>query len=220
LILPISFVQIALRVPVDVSKEIRDEILAGSIPLDGESKEVTVLFSDLRDFTTMVEASAPKDVVIIINDYFTDMSYAINQHHGLVLQYVGDEIEAVFGAPIALVDHPNHAVRAALDMRNRLEVVNSKLGKKGYGALRHGIGVHTGVVVAANIGSPDRLSYALVGDTVNVASRIQELNKEYNTDILISATTRAYLDSDITVEKLPERKVKGKRKPVEIFKVI
>jgi class 3 adenylate cyclase len=203
-----------------VSKEIRDEILAGSIPLDGESKEVTVLFSDLRDFTTMVEASAPKDVVIIINDYFTDMSYAINQHHGLVLQYVGDEIEAVFGAPIALVDHPNHAVRAALDMRNRLEVVNSKLGKKGYGALRHGIGVHTGVVVAANIGSPDRLSYALVGDTVNVASRIQELNKEYNTDILISATTRAYLDSDITVEKLPERKVKGKRKPVEIFKVI
>ena len=203
-----------------VSKAVRDEILGGRIPLDGESKEVTVLFSDLRDFTMIAETSAPKDVVRIINDYFTDMSDAIQRHHGLVLQYVGDEIEAVFGAPIALADHPNHAVRAALEMRNRLELVNDKLKRKGYSALGHGIGIHTGHVVAANIGSPDRLSYTLVGDTINVASRIQELNKAFNTDILISATTRAYLDPNIKVEKLPERTVKGKKKPVEIFRLI
>jgi adenylate cyclase len=147
------------------------------------------------------------------------MAEAIGQNHGLVLQFIGDEIEAVFGAPLPLENHPTHAVRAAIAMRDRLVSVNEKLQQKGYDALRHGIGLHTGNVVAANIGSDDRLSYALVGDTVNVASRIQGLNKEYGTDILVSATTVERLVDKIKFKKLPATTVKGKKKPVEIFQL-
>ena len=202
-----------------VTPEVRDQILAGKIPLDGESKEVTVLFADLRDFTTLAESTTPKEVVRIINGYFSEMADAIGQNHGLVLQFIGDEIEAVFGAPLPLENHPTHAVRAALAMRERLVVVNENLKQQGYGPLRHGIGIHTGDVVAANIGSEDRLSYAMVGDTVNVASRIQGLNKELGTDFLISATTVEKLVDNIEVEKLPATTVKGKRDPVNIYKL-
>ncbi len=121
-----------------------------------------------------------------------------------------------------LEDHPNHALMAALAMRERLVVVNQKLEKQGYGPLRHGIGIHTGMVVAANIGSEDRLSYAMVGDTVNLASRLQGLNKEFGTDLLIIEITveRLVDDIDIEVEKLPATTVKGKRNPVEVYKLV
>jgi class 3 adenylate cyclase len=202
-----------------VTREVRDHILEGRIPLDGETKDVTVLFADLRGFTTLAESTTPKEVVKIINGYFSEMAEAIGQNHGLVLQFAGDEIEAVFGAPLPLENHPTHAVRAAIAMRKRLVSVNEKLQQKGYDPLRHGIGLHTGNVVAANIGSDDRLSYALVGDTVNVASRIQGLNKEYGTDILVSATTVERLANKMNFEKLPAKVVKGKKKPVKIFKL-
>ena len=118
-----------------------------------------------------------------------------------------------------LKDHSRHAVETALEMRRLLVVVNEKLAQKGYEPLSHGIGIHSGPVVAANIGSPDRLAYDLVGDTANLASRIQGLTKQFEADILISATTRAVL-GDISVEKLPAIKVKGKKEPVEIYRVI
>jgi class 3 adenylate cyclase len=202
-----------------VTSEVRDQILEGRIPLDGETKDVTVLFADLRGFTTLAESTSPKEVVKIINGYFSEMAEAIGQNRGLVLQFIGDEIEAVFGAPSPLENHPTHAVRAGLAMRERLVSVNEKLQKKGYAPLRHGIGIHTGNVVAANIGSEDRLSYALVGDTVNAASRIQGLNKEFGTDLLISATTVERLVDKINIEKMPATTVKGKKYPVEIFKL-
>jgi adenylate cyclase len=148
------------------------------------------------------------------------MASSIQQHAGLVLQFIGDEIEAVFGAPLPLEDHPLQAVRAALEMRRRLDSVNDELKKQGHAPLHHGIGIHTGRVVAANIGSPDRLSYALVGDTVNLASRIQGLNRQLGTDILVSETTQAGLGKEVTLKKLPEILVKGKSEPVEIYKVI
>jgi class 3 adenylate cyclase len=203
-----------------VTREVRDQILDGHIPLDGEVKDVTILFADLRDFTILAESNSPKKVVKIINSYFSEMADAISKHKGLVLQFIGDEIEAVFGAPLALNDHPTHAVRAAIAMRERMLMVNKNLQQQGYVPLRHGIGIHTGGVVAANIGSEDRLSYALVGDTVNVASRIQGLNKKFGTDILISATTVARLTDNLDIEKLPATTVKGKRDPVGIFKLI
>ena len=184
-----------------VTREVRDQILSGNIPLDGENREVTVLFADLRDFTTMAEATPPKEVVKIINGYFSEMADAIGQNRGLILQFIGDEIEAVFGAPADLDDHPTHAVRAALEMSKRLLVVNQKLEQQGYGPLRHGIGVHTGTVVAANIGSEDRLSYAMVGDTVNLTSRIQGLNKKYGTEILVSSTTVSRLTANFATGK-------------------
>ncbi len=202
-----------------VTKEIRDEILKGRIPLDGELKEVSILFADLRNITTLAEIMAPKDVAKLINEYFKEMTEAIQFHKGLVIQFIGDEIEAVFGAPLPLPDHPSQAVHAAIEMRKRLHLLNNRLEEKNMHRLQHGIGIHTGHVLAANIGSPDRLSYTLVGDTVNIASRIQELNKDFGTDILISSTTYAALTNNLKLEKLPDTPIRGKSEPVELYKV-
>ena len=202
-----------------VTREIRDEILAGRIPLDGEIRTVTVLFADLRNYTPMVERTDPKKVVKLLNGYFKEMEEAVRFHHGLVLQYIGDEIEAVFGAPVPTDNHPTRAVQAALEMAKRLREFNKELKGRGLPPLAHGIGIHTGEVVAANIGSPDRLSYALVGDTVNLASRVQDLNKEMGTEILITEATRAGLGEAFPLKALPPMRVKGKTQEVQIYTV-
>jgi len=203
-----------------VTREIRDEILSGRVPLDGELKVVTVLFADLRNFTAMVESMAPKEAVKMINRYFKEMEEAIRENQGLVLQYIGDEIEGVFGAPIFKEDHSNLAVRAALAMCERLDRLNQELQKQGYPPLAHGIGIHTGEAVAASIGGADRLSYALVGDTVNVASRLQGLNKEFGTEIILSATTSEGLNDRFALKSLPPATLKGKTEPVQIYTVL
>lgn len=200
-----------------VTEEIRDEILSGKVPLDGELREVTVLFADLRNFTPLSERLAPKEVVKILNQYFREMEEAIRAHRGLVLQYIGDEIEAVFGAPAHLKDHAGMAAQAAREMTTRLGVLNDSLSKQGYPTLSHGIGIHTGEVVAANIGSPDRLSYTLVGDTVNLASRLQGLNKELGTEVILSGSTRSRMGSGMALERLPPQSIKGKSQQVEVY---
>ena len=200
-----------------VTQEVRDEILSGRIPLDGEMKDVTILFADLRDFTPMTESHDPKLVVKIMNNYFEKMTDVIQQEGGLVLQFLGDEIYAVFGAPISRADHPERAYRAATTMNQRLIDLNEMFKDRGWPPLRHGIGIHTGEVVAANIGSPDRLSYLLVGDTVNLASRLQGLTKDVGEDIIISESTRLRLQPDHPLKKLTAENVKGKSEPVEIF---
>ena len=202
-----------------VSPEVRDAILAGRVSLEGEVHEVTILFADLRDFTPWVEATPPREVVRDLNAYFTEMDAAIRGHGGLVLQFIGDEIEAVFGAPVANAGHAGLAVRAALEMRSRLGDWNAARVRAGKPALRHGIGIHTGRVLAGNIGSSARLSYALVGDAVNLASRIQDLNKEVGSDILVSGTTRRLLDGGFRLEPLPAVRVKGKSVEVEVYQL-
>ncbi|HKX03704.1 MAG TPA: adenylate/guanylate cyclase domain-containing protein, partial [Methylomirabilota bacterium] len=203
-----------------VTPEIRDEILAGRIRGEGELKEATLLFADLRDFTPWVEATEPRQVVRDLNEYFTEMDDAIRAHRGLVLQFIGDEIEAVFGAPIASGDHPAMAVRAALEMRRRLRAWNARREAEGKPALRHGIGIHTGTVLAGSIGGAERLSYALVGDPVNLASRIQGLTKDFKVDILISEATRKGIDAAAAVEELPAVRVKGRAEEVNVYKVV
>jgi adenylate cyclase len=200
-----------------VAQEVRDEVLSGRIPLDGEMKDVTVLFADLRDFTPMTESHDPKFVVKIMNTYFKEMAEAIQQEGGLVLQFLGDEIYAVFGAPVYRTDHPSRAFRAGLSMNRRLDELNGRFTGQRWPNLRHGIGIHTGDVIAANIGSPDRLSYLLVGDTVNLASRLQGLTKDLGKEIIVSKATQARLEDDFPLKKLPAAKVKGKSQPVEIF---
>jgi len=200
-----------------VTPEVRDEILAGRVTVEGEQREVTVLFADLRDFTPWVESTEPRQVVRDLNAYFAEMQYAIRAHGGLVLQFIGDEIEAVFGAPVTAPDHAARALRAALDMRARLIAYNTGRARP----LRHGIGVHTGSVLAGAIGSPERVSYALVGDTVNLASRIQGLTKDVGTDILVSATTVRQLDGGAAMlQALPAVRVKGRSVEVEVFRVV
>lgn len=202
-----------------VSREIRDEILAGRVALGGQTLDVTILFSDLRDFTPWVEATPAADVVQALNSYFSEMEAAIRSHHGLVLQFIGDEIEAVFGAPVATSDHPTMAVHAALEMRRRLAAWNERRHAAGRPIFRHGIGIHSGIVLAGNIGSPERLSYSLVGDPVNLASRIQSLNKDFGSDILVSGTTRKRLAADGDLMALPAVHVKGKSTEVEVWRL-
>jgi class 3 adenylate cyclase len=203
-----------------VSDKVCDEILSGRIPLDGESKEVTVLISDLRDYTPLVESTPPKHLVLITNTYLEAMANTIEKHKGLILQYVGDSIQAVFGAPLPIENHPELAINAALEMRKQLNRVNEKLKSEGFEELRHGIGIHSGKVTAANIGSPDRLSYSLSGLTVNLASRIQNLNKKFGTDILVSAMTVAQIGNNLEIENLGPTEIKGLKEPLELYKII
>ena len=204
-----------------VAREVRDEVLSGRVPLDGEFKYVSVLFADIRDFTPLTEKSDPKMIVRIMNAYFKEMAAAVHKHGGLVLQFVGDEIYAVFGAPIRREDHPVCAFRAGLEMNRRLKTLNESFKAEGYPQIRHGIGIHSGRVIAANIGSPERQSYLLVGDTVNLASRLQTMTKKIDTEMLISAQTHdAIQRTEIKCvrfrdpEKIP---IKGKTDRVKVY---
>ena len=203
-----------------ISQDIRDEILSGKVSLDGEMKRATMLFSDLRNFTPFVESTHPKQVVQIMNQYFSEMAEAIKENRGLILQYVGDEIEAVFGAPVAYDDHPDMAIQAALHMKERLEILNQKFLEKGVAPIQHGIGIHTGAVLAGIIGSKERSSYALVGDTVNLASRIQGLTKNLSCDIILSQTTHDLITGSYQMEQLPAMQVKGKSQKIMVYKLL
>ncbi|MDD9303444.1 MAG: adenylate/guanylate cyclase domain-containing protein [Desulfobacter sp.] len=176
-----------------VDPKVRDEILSGSIPLDGEYKEVTILFADLRDFTPFTATHDPKKVVKMLNAYFKAMGAAVKENKGLILQFLGDEIYAVFGAPVTDENHPSNAIKAAFDMEKRLEDLNRDFTANGLPKLSHGIGIHTGTVLAANIGSPDRLSYLLVGDAVNLAPRLQAMTRDIHARIIVSKETMSFL---------------------------
>ncbi len=203
-----------------VSPEVRDEILAGRAATTGALREVTILFADLRDFTPWVEATPAPQVVADLNAYIGEMDAAIRAHGGLVLQFIGDEIEAVFGAPVDNPQHADAAVAAARMMCERLAVWNAAQRAAGRKELRQGIGIHSGTVIAGNIGSGERLSYALVGDSVNVASRIQSLNKEFGTTVLVSAATHSLLQSTAGLDALPAVKVKGHAAEVSVFALV
>jgi len=203
-----------------ITPEIRDLVLAGRIPVNGEKREATMLFSDLRSFTSYVEGNDPEEVFLSMREYFTAMQNAIRQHKGLVLQYVGDEIEAVFGVPFQDDDHTENALRAAIAMRRSLVRLNTQREREGKTPFKHGIGIHTGTVLAGNTGSEDRLSYALVGDTVNLASRIQDLTKEMRCDILVSAETVGKLKQGFPLHREPPRPVKGFSLPVTVYRVL
>jgi adenylate cyclase len=202
-----------------VSPQVRDEILTGRAKLEGGLRDVSILFADLRGFTAWVESTDPTVVVADLNAYFTEMDAAIRDNGGLVLQFIGDEIEAVFGAPNADGSHADHAVAAALAMQERLDAWNVARRASGKPELYHGIGIHSGKVVAGSIGSASRMSYSLVGDVVNVASRIQSLNKELGTRVLVSAATCQNLSVKPPMRPFPSVRVKGRVAEVEVFAI-
>ena len=200
-----------------VSEKICDEILNGRVPVEGAVKEVTILISDLRDYTHLAESLSPGELVKVTNIYLAAMVKVIEENKGLILNYVGDSIQAVFGAPLPVEFHPEKAVLAGLAMRLELKSVNKELKKMGFQSLRHGIGIHTGYVTAANIGSPDRLSYTVSGVTVNIASRLQDLNKQFGTDILISDKTRSLIGTSFYTKSLGKVQVKGLSEHLQVF---
>jgi len=204
-----------------VSPEISRRILNGEISADGELVEATILFCDLRGYTSFVEKKSPTEVVRFMNRYFTEMEHAVRDNGGIVLQYIGDEIEAVFGTPaVPSQNHSERAVSAALAMRAALEQINEQRRSNGESEIRHGVGVHCGTVLAGNVGSPERLVYAMVGDAVNVASRLQVLNKTCGTDILVSRNVVERLSGlDFRFESMGAFPIRGKTEQIEVFSV-
>lgn len=200
-----------------VDRRIRDEILSGKVSLDGERKEATILFADLRNFTPLVAVTPAKDLIYMLNSYFNEISRVIDRNGGLILQFIGDEVEAVFGAPVAREGHEAAAVTTALEMRGRLDMLNRRFRDRGMPPIAHGVGIHTGPVLAANIGSAYRSTYSLIGDTVNLASRIQGLTKAFKTDILVSHEMRERLKDRYGFVPMPETRVKGKSEPVRVY---
>ena len=200
-----------------VHPSVAELILSGRLNTRGTMENVTLLFSDIRDFTGFAEQNHPKQVFARINEYYASMTEVIQNFGGVVLQYVGDEIEAVFGAPFPNEQHPEKAVQSALGMRLALEKLNSKFRESGQTQLNHGIGIHTGPALAGVVGSKERQTYCLVGDTVNVASRVANLCKRFEADILISNQTYDRLIHDYKLIKQPPVLVKGRSEKLIVY---
>ena len=206
-----------------MSKEVVDGFLSGKVSLElggGELKEMSILMSDIRGFTELSENLPPQEVVKLLNRYFTEMVQAIGANGGTVDKFIGDAILAVFGWPMSRKDHEKLAVAAALDMKTRLVVLNTALVKEGHKPLAIGIAVHSGKAVAGNIGSQEKVQYTVIGDAVNVTSRMESANKDYGTDLIVSRpvylATRDYFDFKF----MGEKPVRGRKEPVHIYQVL
>src|SRR5437870_2827092 len=202
-----------------VSPEVAARVERRPEELAGERREVSILFSDLRGFTTLSERMAPEQMAARLTEYFDAMTAAIFEHRGMVNVFIGDAIMAVFGAPLDDPDHARHAVESALGMQRALASLNRRWESEGLPPLRMGLGVHTGEVFAGNVGREGKVKYAVVGDPVNLASRVEGLNKELGTIMLVteSAYRKAALDVGVTDRGLVQ--VKGRQEPVRIYEV-
>ena len=204
-----------------VSKDVFEQLVANPdlARLGGQRRQMTVLFSDIRGFTTVSEKGQPEEIVAILNEYFTRMVEIVFAHKGTLDKFVGDMVMALFGAPLDDPKHAEHAVDAALEMIRELNRLNEKWAAEGRPALDIGIGISTGPMIAGNIGSEAIMSYTVIGDSVNLGARLESLNKEYGTRIIISEATRDALPGRYLFRPLGDVVVKGKTRPVSIFEV-
>jgi len=188
--------------------------------LGGDKKELTVMFSDIRGFTTISEGLPPEELVQLLNEYLTGMTDVVFRYDGLLDKYIGDAIMAVFGAPLSQPDHAARACRAALGMMERLGEFQKKWSAEGKPVLRIGIGINTGDMIVGNMGSEMRFDYTVMGDSVNLASRLEGINKEYGTSIVIGESTHAQVADRFVCRELDSVRVKGKNHPVRIFELL
>ncbi|MGF1567655.1 MAG: GAF domain-containing protein [Nodosilinea sp.] len=194
--------------------------LGDDLLMKGERKEVTVLFSDIRGYTTLTENLEADRVVEMLNAYFETMVEAVFNFEGTLDKFIGDALMAVFGAPLPLSNHAWAAVQAALDMRQRLIQFNAHRLDKNQPEIRIGIGISSGEVVSGNIGSQRKMEYTVIGDGVNLSSRLEGVTKEYGCDIVISEYTYSLCRDKIWVRELDRIQVKGKRRAVNLYELI
>jgi adenylate cyclase len=183
----------------------------------GSKEELSILFSDIRGFTNISEALEANQVVELLNIYFSDMTDIIFHYDGTLDKFIGDAIMAFWGAPIKTTDHPLQSVRCAIDMTSRLTNVNNILVEKGYPAIKIGVGIHTGSVVLGNIGSDKKLDYTVIGDGVNLASRLEGLTENYGCELIISEDTYRAVRDQVPCLLIDKVRVKGKQRPIELY---
>ncbi|MBI5880749.1 adenylate/guanylate cyclase domain-containing protein [archaeon] len=206
-----------------VSKEVVKEILDDpeKLKLGGERRTITIFFSDIRGFTTISEKLSPEELVKLLNEYLTEMTNIILKHNGVVDKYMGDAIMAFWNAPL---DQPRHAeltCSTALEMEKKLKQLQKEWNARGVPPLEIGVGINTGPAVVGNMGSYERFDYTAMGDTVNLGSRLEGLNKQYGTRIIISETTKSAVEKKpFLVRKLDRVMVKGKKEPITIYELV
>lgn len=200
-----------------ISQEIVDELLAYDSELESKRKFVCIMFLDIRDFTPFAEKMEPEEIIEYQNSVFGFMIDIITKHHGVINQFLGDGYMAAFGAPISRENDCDNAIKAALEI---IETVNKKSSEEEIKKTRIGIGLHSGFVVTGNVGTSVRKQYSITGNTVILASRIEQLNKTFKTQLLVSEEVLENSDaSGFTQKHLGEVQIKGREKPVNIFKL-
>jgi len=203
-----------------VSPEVAARVERNPGDLEGERRQVSILFTDLRGFTTLSERMAPEQMAERLTEYFDAMTSAIFVRRGMVNDFIGDAILAVFGAPLDDPNHARHAILSALAMSETLGKLNERWSSEGLPPLRMGVGIHTGEVFAGNVGRAGKVKYAVVGDTVNLASRVEGLNKEMGTTMLVTEATYRAAGLDLEVKDRGLVTVKGREEPVRVYEVI
>jgi class 3 adenylate cyclase len=181
--------------------------------------DVTVLFTDLRDFTALSEQLAPEDLLAALNDHYEAIVPVVHKHGGTVNKFIGDAIMATFGAPLPHSDHAARALAAAREMLRAMDDLNARRERLGRPLLRMGVGIATGPVVVGSLGAEERVEYAVIGDTVNTASRLEGLCKQYATGLVVSEATRDAIDGGVPLRLLGETHVKGKSAPLRVYTV-
>jgi adenylate cyclase len=204
-----------------VSRDVYEQLTAHPelAELGGKRRDMTVLFSDIRGFTTVTEQGNPEALVAQLNEYFSRMVDIVFRHNGTVDKFVGDMVMALFGAPLDDPQHADHAVAAAIEMVRALGELNQAWAGRGMPELDIGIGINSGDMIAGNIGSSSIMSYTVIGDNVNLGSRLESLNKEFKTRIIMSDATRARLTHSYGTRPLGDVMVKGKTRAVAIFEI-
>ncbi len=206
-----------------LSPEVIDEVLEDSsrLRLGGQKRELTVFFSDVRGFTTISESLSPEKLCEFMNEYFTPMTAIVLRSKGVLDKYIGDAIMAFWGAPLDLPNNAEVACQAALDMLDALDVVRAEFKKKGFPDIDIGIGLNTGPMSVGNMGSLERFAYTVMGDSVNLGSRLEGLTKEYGIKIMISEFTyRALPKGKFYCRDLDDIRVKGKNEPVKVYQLM
>ena len=191
-----------------------------AINLGGEKRNITIFFSDVRGFTSISEKLDPEKLVHLLNDYLTDMTSIIIKNQGLVDKFMGDAIMAIWGAPLDQDKHAEMACTSSLEMISRLKELQEKWKKKTIPSFDIGIGLNSGNAIVGNMGSTNRFDYTAMGDNVNLASRLEGLNKIYGTNIIISGKTHQVINDRCETRKLDIVKVKGKKKPIPIYELL
>lgn len=205
-----------------VSKSIVNELLANpdKLKLGGEKKTITVLFSDIAGFTTFAEKKEPEELVSFINEFLNEMTEIILRNGGTLDKYLGDAVMAFWGAPVEVEDHAYRACLTALQMQDKLAELRDKWSKVGEPLIHIRIGINSGEVIVGNIGGVKRFDYTVIGDDVNLASRLEGANKEYGTNIMISDSTYQFVEEKVLVRELDVIRVKGKSEPTKVYELI